>query len=83
MGVTYANEDGQEWLDESNLKDGAGMIERHYCLCGAGLEASGEEETVKSVAAMFWRSHQQSGHGPTNAIRSRHARIKREREDVL
>lgn len=55
------------------------MIERHYCSCGGQLEASGDAETVKGIAAMFWQAHRLAGHGPTNAVKARAARAKARR----
>jgi hypothetical protein len=52
------------------------MIESHYCLCGGQLVASGDAATVKDIAVMFWRSHEQAGHGPTTTSVAKRARVK-------
>ena len=56
------------------------MIERHYCTCGAKLEASGDEAAVKGITVMFWRSHNRDGHAPTSAAVCARARTKHKRQ---
>ena len=55
------------------------MTEKHYCLCGAEMMASGDQETLRTVAQQFWRSHERSGHGPTSAAKARQARVRYEK----
>jgi len=52
---------------------------RCYCACGGAIHTSAAWDTVADTVSIFWSEHQGEGHGPTDPLTCRRARLRRQK----